>query len=271
MRGPPIVGYQGEPGAFSEDAARQLVPGAETRGYPTFDDVARAVAEREIEYAVLPVENSISGPIPRVYDLLWLTEAIVVVAERIYRVEQTLIGVPGSTLATLREVRSHPVALEQCRALLATHPEWRATIVADTAGAVREIVELADPSVAAIASTLAAERYRATVLRTNVQDRADNFTRFFLLRRSDRSDALAPAAEPSRACIALSLANRAGSLRDALASFADRGLDLRSIVSRPTDVAFTYRFYLEIASAGPEALAAALAEIDGTARVMGHY
>ncbi|MBD5635130.1 MAG: prephenate dehydratase [Candidatus Eremiobacteraeota bacterium] len=263
----PLVAYQGEPGAFSDDAARRLLPEAETVGFGTFDDAAAAVQAGKTTYALLPCENSISGSVPRVYDLLWADERLGIVDEIVYRVVQNLIGLPTATPETLREVRSHPVALEQCRRFLAAHANVRSTIVADTAGAVREIARLGDPAVGAIASALAAERYGVRVLAAGIQDIDDNFTRFFLLQRDGVSKS-----EPTRACVALSLAHRPGALRDALAAFAGEGLNLRTLVSRPSlEEPFTYRFYCEVAPASPERLSAALARVDGATRVLGHY
>ncbi|GAC1312300.1 MAG: prephenate dehydratase [Vulcanimicrobiaceae bacterium] len=263
----PRIAFQGEAGAFSDDAARTLVAGSETIGYGTFDDAVAAVQRGDAEYALMPVENSISGSVPRVYDLLWADERLSIVDEIVYRVVQNLVGLAGAEIAALREIRSHPVALEQCRAFLGGHPHAHPTIVADTAGAVREIVALGDPRVAAIASALAAVRYDARVLAPAIQDVDANFTRMFLLQRDGTSRN-----PPTRACVALALAHRPGSLRDALGAFADRGLDLRTLVSRPAlDEPFTYRFYCEIAPATREALASALASVDGTARVLGFY
>ena len=263
----PVVAYQGEPGAFSDDAARTLVPGARTAGFGTFDEAAAAVQDGRAAFAVLPVENSISGSVPRVYDLLWADPRLSITDELVYRVVQNLIGLAPAEIDGLREVRSHPVALEQCRRFLGARPHVRATIVADTAGAVREIVALGDPRVGAIASTLAAERYGARVLAPAIQDVDANFTRFFLLARD-----AAEIAAPTRACVALALAHRPGSLRDALAAFADANLDLRTLVSRPSlEEPFTYRFYCEIAPVTRAELAAALARVPGTARVLGAY
>jgi prephenate dehydratase len=261
------VAYQGEPGAFSDDAARTLVPGAETIGFGTFDDAAAAVQHGGADFALLPCENSISGSVPRVYDLLWADDRLSIVDEIVYRVVQNLIGIAGTTAAALREVRSHPVALEQCRRFLQAHPNVHSTIVGDTAGAVREIARLGDPGVGAIGSALAAERYGVRVIEPAIQDVDDNFTRFFLLQRDG-----AARNEATRACVALSLAHKPGALRDALAAFADQGLNLRTLVSRPSlEEPFTYRFYCEVSPATPERLDAALASVDGTKRVLGHY
>lgn len=262
-----LIAYQGEPGAFSEDATRSLVPGTETRGYLTFDETFAAAQSRASDAALMPVENSISGAVPRVYDLLYAEPSMRIVDEIVYRVVQNLIGLPGATLAGVREVRSHPVALEQCRKFLAAHPQMHLAVVADTAGAVREIVGLGDPAVAAIASSLAAERYGAAILVPAVQDVAENFTRFFLVKPDPP-----PAASPRRACIALELPHRPGSLRDALSTFADLGLNLRTLASRPSlEAPFTYRFYVEIEDVDAAALETALGRIDGSARVLGLY
>jgi len=261
------IAFQGEPGAFSDDAAQTLVDGAETVGYGTFDDAVAAVQHGETTYALMPVENSISGSVPRVYDLLWADPRLSIVDEIVYRVVQNLIGLPGAQIAALREVRSHPVALEQCRTFLGAHPHAHPRIVADTAGAVREVVTLGDPTVAAIASALAAVKYDAAVLAPAIQDVDDNYTRMFLLQRDG-----APRGTPTRACVALMLANTPGSLRDALGAFAESGLDLRTLVSRPSlEEPFTYRFYCEIAPVTRERLDAALTRIDGTARMLGFY
>ena len=262
------MAYQGEPGAFSDDAARRLVPGCDTVGYGTFDDAAAAVQSGEASYALLPCENSISGSVPRVYDLLWADERLGIVDEIVYRVIQNLIGIAGASAETIREVRSHPVALEQCRRFLRAHPNLKSTIVADTAGAVREIARLDDPAIGAIASALAAQRYGVRVLSPAIQDVDDNFTRFFLLERDGSPVSTAPA----RACVALSLAHRPGALRDALAAFADEGLNLRTLVSRPSlEEPFTYRFYCEVEPATRAHLDGALSRVDGASRILGHY
>jgi prephenate dehydratase len=273
------IAFQGEPGAFSDDAARTLVPGAETIGFTTFDEAFAAVESGATDFALLPVENSISGSVPRVYDLLWGNPELAIRDEIVYRVVQNLIGTPDSRIDGLREVRSHPVALEQCRRFLGAHPNVRIAVVADTAGAVREIAALGDPSVGAIASSLAAERYETRLLAASIQDVDANFTRFFLIAREgarsiarEGARSIARSQTPSRACVALVLANKPGALRDALSAFADRGLDLRTVVTRPSlDEPFTYRFYCEIASAARVELDAALAAIDGTSRLLGYY
>ena len=260
-----IVGFQGEAGAFSDAAARRLRPGAETRGYVSFDLLMAAVDAGDVDAALLPVENSIAGPIARSYDLLWDYRSLHAVAETAFPVEMNLIGTPGSDEARIREIRSHPVALEQIHRFAGTHPEWKRVAVADTAGAVAEIVALGDPAVAAVGPALAAELYGGTVLRRAIQDDARNFTRFYLLER-------APGRGGSLGCVAIEVENRPGTLRDALSAFADRGLDLRSLVARPNHIdPFHYRFFFEIGEVDRDRLDAALAALDGPSRVIGIF
>lgn len=220
-----------------------------------------AVATHQVDAALLPVENSIFGPIARSYDLLWDYPQLFVTAEIALPVTMMLIGVAGADESTIREVRSHPVALEQVHRYTAHFPHWRRTAVADTAGAVAEIVALNDPAIAAVGPQLAAELYGGTIIRSAIQDDARNYTRFYLLERHP-----APG-NGTFACIAMEIANRAGSLRDALSVFADRGINLRSLVARPNHVdPFNYRFFVEVNEIDDARLNEALAAIDGTAR-----
>jgi 3-deoxy-7-phosphoheptulonate synthase len=259
------IGFQGEPGAFSDAAARRLRPGAETRGYLSFDLLIAAVDGGEIDAALLPVENSIAGSIARSYDLLWEYRNLHAIAETAFPVEMNLIGTLDCDEANIREIRSHPVALEQIHRFAGTHPAWKRVVVADTAGAVAEIVALGDPTVAAVGPALAAELYGAKVLRAGIQDDPRNFTRFYLLTRE-------PNPHGTLGCVAIEVENRPGTLRDALSAFADRGLDLRSLVARPNHVdPFHYRFFFEIGEVDRKRLDAALAALDGPSRVIGIF
>jgi prephenate dehydratase len=261
----PTVAYQGHAGAFSDVAARELVPGAETRGYPSFDAAAEALAAGEVDYAVLPVENAIAGPVPRNYELLWEHATLRIRGETMLPIELCVIGTAGASLERVAEVRSHPVALEQVHRLIAAR-RWRRSTTTDTAGAVREVVALDDPSVAAIGPALAAAIHGGTILARAVQDETENYTRFFLIAPSGGE----PAGE--RACVGIAVEDRPGSLRDALSAFADRGLDLRFLIARPDRrMAFRYRFFVELTNVDDARLAAALAEIGGEQRILGRY
>ena len=270
----PAVAYQGHPGAFSDVAARTLVPDAQTRGYGSFDAVADAVDAGEVEYGILPVENAIAGPVPRNYELLWEHPALRIRGETMLPVEMCLIGVAGAGIDDVREIRSHPVALEQVRRY-ADARGWGRSLTTDTAGAVREVVALADRTVAAIGPSLAAELYGGTILARAIQDEAENYTRFVLVARepSDAEDdpARAPGAG-DRACVGIAVEDRPGSLRDALSAFADRAIDLRFLIARPDRrVPFRYRFFVELANVDDARLRDALAAIGGEQRLLGRY
>jgi prephenate dehydratase len=262
-----LVAYQGNRGAFSDVAARTFFPDGTTRGYPSFDAAAAALDEGAADYVVLPIEDAIAGPIPRIYEILWERPALRIQAEMVLPVELCLIGVDGASIAGIGEIRSHPVALDQVRRLFEAHPEWKRTTTTDTAGAVAEVVALGDPAVAAIGPALAAEIYGATILERAVQDEQQNATRFFLIGRGEDG-----ARTGDRACVGLALEDRPGSLRDALGSFADRGIDLRMLIARPDRrQPFRYRFFCELGTVDDARLDSALAAIGGEARILGRY
>ncbi len=263
------VAYQGHAGAFSDVAARELVPGAQTRGYPSFDAAVQALASGEVDYAVLPVENAIVGPVPRNYELLWEHAGLRIRGETKLPIELCLIGVAGATLDGIQEVRSHPVALAQVHRLI-TSRGWRRSTATDTAGAVREIVAVEDETLAAIGPALAAEIHGGTILARAVQDESENSTRFFLLAPAGSADGGNDIGD--RACVGISVEDRPGSLRDALSAFADRAIDLRFLIARPDRrVPFRYRFFVELTNVDDARLAAALAEIGGEQRILGRY
>ena len=175
------VAFQGERGAFSEQAAISLL-GAEIEVVPrrTFADLFRSVDENVADLIVAPVANSISGVVRPSVDLL---DKCVLkrLGEVSIPIAQNLIGCPGSTLSELSSVQSHPVALAQCERFLNEHPELKVIVADDTAGSVREIVRAADVKRAAIAGRLAAELYGGVILRESIQDHPENYTRFVLL------------------------------------------------------------------------------------------
>jgi prephenate dehydratase len=262
------VAYQGHAGAFSDVAARMLVPEAGTRGYPSFDAVAAAVDDGQAAYGVLPVENAIAGSIPRNYELLWERPSLRIVDEAVLPIELCLIGVAGATVDAITEIRSHPVALEQVYNYAKAHPGWKKSASTDTAGAVREVVALGDPSVAAIGPALAAELHGGRILARGVQDEAENYTRFFLIARGDGDES----GRDDRACIGIRIEDRRGSLRDALDAFAGNGIDLRFLIARPDRrEPFRYRFFVELAGVDDLRLRDALDIIGGEQHILGRY
>ena len=163
------VAFQGEPGAFSEQAAIQLLGDwITTIPCPTFDAAFRAVPEGAADALLAPVENSLAGSVVRVYDLL-LESDLGIVAETILPIEHHLIGCPGSSLNDIRSVASHPMALAQCEKFFLAHPHLKRVPAEDTAGSVREALSRGDKSCAAIAGRRAAEHYRGVILAENVR------------------------------------------------------------------------------------------------------
>jgi prephenate dehydratase len=175
------VGYAGEPGAFGELAAERLFPKAERVALPRFADVPEAVARGEVEAGVLPVENSHAGVVGESYDLLG-AGTVQVFAALVLPVRHCLLAKGGVRLEDVREVHSHPQALSQCARFVAEH-RMRTVAEKDTATAARVIAEAARPDVAAIARREAAARLGLDVLAEDIQDAADNATRFFAFRR----------------------------------------------------------------------------------------
>lgn len=181
----PVAGYQGEPGAFSEQAVRALLGEVQTAGYRTFADVVAALESGGIAYAVLPYENSQHGPIAQVRDLIAAHRTLTIAGETAIPVEQCLIAMPDVSIESIDCVASHPVALAQCRKFLLAHRHWRTLESDDTAGSVREMMERSRRSTAAIGPAAAAERYGARLLLRGIQDDADNVTQFWLVVRGN--------------------------------------------------------------------------------------
>ncbi|HSH75704.1 MAG TPA: prephenate dehydratase domain-containing protein [Longimicrobiales bacterium] len=237
--------FQGALGAFSEEAVRVLLPGAEPIPRSSFDAVVSAVSEGEDPFGVVPVENTLAGAVAEAYDALERGK-VRVIAEAAIPIRHCLLGVPGASLEGIRETRSHPVALSQCRGFFVAHPEIRAQAVYDTAGAAQEVADAADPALAAIASHRAGERYGLVVLRHDLQDRDDNQTRFYLVVRDVEEP---PRSGPFKTACVAELENRPGALHALLGVFADQGLDLSHVASRPAASPWTYRFIIEFVHA----------------------
>ena len=180
----PRVAYQGEPGAFSEQAiATRWAGAADAVSMPTFGAVADAVVSGAVSYGLLPVENSIVGPVHEAV-LALESRALAVIGEVSLPIRQCLLALPGSTLDTLALAESHPVALAQCGSFLRAHPRIRPHAVEDTAAAARAVAESGDRTRAAIAIAAAATYYGLAVIADGVHDRADNTTHFVVVARA---------------------------------------------------------------------------------------
>jgi prephenate dehydratase len=252
------VGFQGELGAFSEEAVHELVDQAEVVPCPSFQAVVRGVEEGALDAGVLPVENTLAGTVAGAYDAL-AAGAVEVIGEVAIPIRHFLLGVVGASLHGLEEVRSHPVALSQCRAFFAAHPSILEQAVYDTAGAAKAVARDGVPTVAAIASRGAGERYGLDILQAELQDRDDNQTRFFLVSRPGAEGGAIGARAagrvsgdfPFKTAWLAEVPNRPGSLHGLLGVFVDRGLDVTHVASRPAESPWTYRFILEFAHIDP--------------------
>jgi prephenate dehydratase len=268
------VAFQGEPGAFSEAAAVQLLgENIRTVPRPTFDAAFRAIPEGAADALLAPVENTLAGSVVRVYDLL-LESNFLMVAETILPIEHHLIGCPGSTLAGIRSAASHPMALAQCEKFFLAHPEIKRVPAEDTAGSVREALARGDKSAAGIAGRRAAQHYGGVILAEGIQDNAENFTRFVLLVPRGSAEEYAPA-EARKTSIAMRLAHRPGALLASLEPFARYGVNLLKIESRPIHGRpWEYQFFMDVEAESQEQLNAAIKEVRNATselRVLGRY
>jgi prephenate dehydratase len=266
---PARIGFQGESGAFSAEAVNRIAPGSIAVPCPTWNVTFAALQAGEVDALVVPIENSLAGSVLRVYDLL-LADGLWIAAETVLTIEHHLIACPGASLDTIRSVESHPMALAQCERLLAAHPAWARIPADDTAGSARSVVESGDTTRAAIAGRAAAGIYGGLILLEDVQDDPQNFTRFVLLLPSRR---VAPGAD--KMTLAMRLAHRPGALFHALQPFAQHGVNLLKIESRPIHgCPWEYQFFLDVAAGSAQNLDRALDELRAVAdevRVLGLY
>ncbi len=272
------VAYQGVPGAFSEDATIALLGDAVDRVAVTrFDDVFDGVVRGDVRHGVVPVENTLAGSVHAVYDLLGAKD-VHIVGETTLRVSHVLAAPFSATVASLRRVYSHPVALSQCETFFREHPQIEPVAALNTAGAIAEVVARGNAEEAAIGSRRAADRYGGVVLREALEDDPENFTRFLLLARSPWSESREeskPSSGPRKTSLVFTLAHRPGSLAVALRAFADRALDLTKIESRPLrGRPFEYAFYADVVARDGAPLGEALralGEAASSVRVFGTY
>jgi prephenate dehydratase len=286
------VAFQGELGAFSEEASRvALGRNVDVMPCRDFDALFDAVAKGAADVATVPIENTLAGSIQRSYDLLEVHTDLRIVGEVILRVVHNLIGVPGAPLAGVTRVLSHPVAIAQCETFLKAHPEIEAVTAYDTAGSVKLIMEARRPHEAAIAGASAAATWGAQILVPGIESNPQNFTRFFLVvpprSRESVGARLAEAVltrggdpakveRPLKTSVLFRVAHRPGALHKVLAAFAEAGVDLAKIESRPIPGRpWEYSFHLDFIGdpRSPE-VARALAGLEAHAesvRVLGTY
>jgi prephenate dehydratase len=265
------VAFQGERGAFSEEAAVKLLgEQIELVPRPTFESMFAAIDDGVADVVLAPVENSLAGSVYRCYDLL-LASKLTIQAEVILPIAHNLIGPAGATMEQVRVVQSHPVALAQCTRFFEQHPHIQRVVAEDTGGSVREVVLTGDPSRAAIASRRAAEIYQGAILQSHLEDHSENYTRFLLLSESRETPEGA-----NKMSLVVMLSHEPGALYNALEPIARRNMNLVKIESRPlVGHPWEYCFYLDLIGSPetPEtqALLAELRKHTSELRMLGCY
>ena len=237
------VAFQGEPGAYANLAAREALPNAQAIPCPTFEDAIEAVRGGDTDLAIIPIENSLHGRIADIHHLL-PDAGLYIVGEHFHRVRHQLLGVKGAKLENIKTVMSQGPALGQCRRIIRdrklTAQNWH-----DTAGAARHVAELKDPSVAAIASSLAAEFYGLDILKKDVEDETHNMTRFLIMAR-EPDDAPAGAG-PVVTTFIFRVRNVPAALYKAMGGFATNGVNMTKLESYQLGGSFNAtQFYADI-------------------------
>ncbi|MBL0158738.1 MAG: prephenate dehydratase [Bryobacterales bacterium] len=270
--------FQGELGAFSHEAATQLLgPTVVVEPCQRFEEAFVALRDARVDAAVIPIENTLHGSVHENYDHL-LNFDYRIVAQTNLRIVHNLIAAPGVKFSALKRVYSHPVALNQCLHFLAANPAMERTPFYDTAGSVKMVMAEGLQDAAAIASSVSAGIYGARILKRSIEDDRQNYTRFVLLRRPDQRPL--PLDEPNKKGWKTSLVftthNQPGSLFKALSAFALRDISLAKIESRPLrGRPWEYLFYLDLlGNVQEERVKRALGHLEELAdmlRVLGCY
>jgi prephenate dehydratase len=287
------VAIQGERGSFSHEAAERMLPRCTVvpcaRSVEVFDRLERG----SVQAAVIPIENTLAGTVAEHADLL-VTRDVFIRREYLLRIVHNVIAAPGVKLASLRQVLSHPVALDQCRDFFRKHPKIEPIAFYDTAGSVKHVIAEALPDAAGIAGRQAAREYAGKILQAGIEDDKRNFTRFFLIRRrvsvhsvhfsqkrrearhpreSEYTRQIPPGA--NKTSIAFHVKNAPGALFKSLSVFALRDITLSKIESRPMrGRPWEYVFYVDFLRGDDEPARNALRHLGEVAefvKVLGIY
>ncbi|HLB62420.1 MAG TPA: prephenate dehydratase [Actinomycetota bacterium] len=264
------VAYQGEPGAYSERAVGAVFADPEAMPCETVRLVFSRVTSGETDFGVVPLENSQAGSVNETYDLLLRSSLIRIVGEALVRVDHALLAPPGARLEAIKRVYSHWQALAQSEEFLAAlHVEMHP--VHDTAAAARMVAERGDAEEAAVASVEAGQRLGLIILAEHIQTHPDNFTKFAVIGTKD-----AGLGAPNKTSLVMAVHDEPGSLLASLQPFADRGINLNKLESRPRRGApFEYVFYVDVERAAEDRdVQAALEEVrahTSLLRVLGSY
>jgi 3-deoxy-7-phosphoheptulonate synthase len=240
-----LVGLQGMAGSFSEKAIhRYFGPETPTRSYETFEELFDGVSSGEVAYAMVPVENSLTGSIHVNYDLLLKHEELTIVGEIKVRIQHNLVANAGVELSDIEQVYSHPQAAAQCERFLSSHPDWQVVNMYDTAGSADYIVKNGFVRAAAISSLQAAQRLGLKVLAEGIESHPRNFTRFLVVTRPERARGKG---EVDKVSVVFDTADAPGALYSALECFSRYKINLNKLESRPIPgKPWEYMFYLDL-------------------------
>lgn len=267
----PMVVYQGEPGAYSEMATRNFFgENVRTKGLYQFEDTFQALKNGTADYAVLPIENSSTGAIRQVYDLLIQYECYMV-GETTVTIEHNLMALPGTKLEEIEAVYSHEQGIFQCEQFLNEHMNWKRIPAADTAGSAKMVAELGDKRKAAICSARAAELYGLEILVPSVQTNKLNTTRFVVV-----SPRMELREQRDKICLSFTVRHESGTLHHVLTIFANHDLNLVRIESRPIQKRnWEYMFFVELTGnltdPGMEDIMLSVSRITSEFRIFGNF
>ncbi len=235
------IGFQGVKGSFGHQAALEYFPeNPSTIEYMTFEDVFKGLLEDEIEYAVLPLENSSTGGISPVYDLIG-EYGFYIIGEKCLRINQNLMGIKGSNIKDIKEIYSHTQGFEQSSVFLKKHPEWKLIPYHNTAYSAKTIANEMDPTKGAIAGDEAAKIYKLDILKKNINDNEYNYTRFVVISRK-----ASEYVDTNKVSVMFSIRNKAGELYRVLESFHNNEINMLKIESRPIkNKPWKYMFYID--------------------------
>jgi len=235
------VGFFGSSGSFSEEAMlKYFGPIENPNAYDEFEDIFIAVKNDEIKYGILPIENSSTGAISQVYDLIY-KYGFYIVGEECIKINQHLIGIKGTTLDTIKEVYSHPQPIEQSTEFLKNHSDWKLIPFHSTSVSAKLISDLKDTSKAVIASNRSASIYNLDIIKENINNKSDNSTRFIVISKNIETDTSC-----NKVSVVFSLEHKAGTLYKLLRHFAENNINMMKIESRPMEKgAWKYFLYVD--------------------------
>lgn len=237
------VGYFGQPGSYSQQALEKYFDGRQIHRhhYALFEDVVKAVKEGKIKYGVLPIENSSTGGITEVYDLLHHNDCYIV-GEQCIKIEHNLLGVSGATLGDITTVYSHPQGFAQSKEFFARHPQMKLVPYFSTSKSAEAVRDKKDINLAAVAGSQAAEIYGLEILAGNINYNANNYTRFIVIANEAEQ-----AADANKITIVVAVKHEPGSLYRTLGHFYHSGLNMMNLESRPLEgKSWEYFFHIDL-------------------------